>query len=146
MDSHSRAAKKNTSRRNEVLPQETMHLIQRPFYQRGRLCQDPAGHRTTRRPSDHRKETQSEVVWTCLQIISSGQNHLAKHDERGIKTKQTEEEVGRQHQGMNRPGFLQVQEGGGEQRKMKEKGCEVICGASTTPAVKGQVKMKIPFI
>ena len=30
---HSRAPKKNTSYGNEVLPQDTMHLIQRPCYQ-----------------------------------------------------------------------------------------------------------------
>ena len=35
MDPHSRAAKKNTSHGNEVLPQDTTHLIQRPCYQRG---------------------------------------------------------------------------------------------------------------
>ena len=32
------------------------HLIQRPCYQRGSLCQDPAGNRTTRRPPAHRKK------------------------------------------------------------------------------------------
>ena len=31
---------------------DTTHLIQRPCYQRGRPCQDPAGNRTTRRPPD----------------------------------------------------------------------------------------------
>ena len=49
--------------------------------------------------------------------------------------------------GMNRPGVRQDQEGSGEQRKKekrkkKEKtDCEVLCGASTTLAVKGQVKV-----
>ena len=38
------------------------------------------------------------------QFIRSGQNHLARHSERGKKTRQTEKEVGRQHQGMDRPG------------------------------------------
>ena len=52
------------------------------------------------------------------------------------KTKQTEEEVGRQHQGMDRPGVRQVPEGGGEQGKMEETGCEIICGALTNLAVK----------
>ena len=37
---------------------------------------------------------------------------------RGKKTKQTEEEVGRQHQGMDRPGIWQVPEGRGEQGQM----------------------------
>ena len=46
----------------EVLPQDTTHLIQRPCYQRGSPCQDPAGNRTTRRPPDHRKETQTALV------------------------------------------------------------------------------------
>ena len=41
MDPHSRAPKKNTRHGNEVLPQDTTHLIQRPCYQRGSLCQDP---------------------------------------------------------------------------------------------------------
>ena len=40
------------------------------------------------------------MVWSCLLFIRSGQNHLARHSERGKKTRQTKEEVGRQHQGM----------------------------------------------
>ena len=42
---------------------------------------------------------------------------------------QTEEEVGRQHQGIDRPGVRQVPEGSGEQGKMEETGCKIICGA-----------------
>ena len=114
---------------NEVLPQDTTHLIQRPLYQRGSSCQDPAGNRTTRRPPDHCRGTQTAVVWTSLPFIRSGQNHLARHSERGKKTRQTEEEVGIQHQGMDRPGVRQVPEGSGEQRKMEETGSEIICGA-----------------
>ena len=55
----------------------------------------------------------------------------------GKKTRQKEKEVGRQHQGMDRPGVRQVLEGSGEQRKMEETGCEIICGTPTTFAVKG---------
>ena len=86
---------------------------------RGSLCQDPAGNRTTQRP-DHRKETQSAVVWSCLPFVRSGQNHLARHSERGKMTRQTEEAVGRQHQGMDRPGVRQVPKGSGEQEKNEE--------------------------
>ena len=57
--------------RNVVLPQDTTHLIQRPHYQRGSLCQDPTGNRTTRKCDDHHKETQTEVVWTCFPVIRS---------------------------------------------------------------------------
>ena len=64
-------------------------------------------------------------------VVRSGQTHLARHSERGKKTRQTEEEVGRQHQGMDRSGVCQVLEGSGGQRKMEETGFEVICGAPT---------------
>ena len=77
------------------------------------------------------------VVWSCLPFIRSGQNHLARHSERGRKTRQTEKEVGRQHQGMDRPGVRQVPGGSGEQKKKEETGCEIICGAPATLAVKG---------
>ena len=40
--------------------------------------------------------------------------------EREEKTRQTEEEVGRQHQGMDRPGVRQVSEGSGELGKNGE--------------------------
>ena len=116
MDPHSRAPKKNTSHGNEVLPQDTTHLIQSPCYQRESPCQDPAGNRITRRPDD-RKETQTAVVWSCFPFIRSGQIHLAKHSEKGKKTWQTEQEVGRQHQGMDRPWVRQVPEGSREQEE-----------------------------
>ena len=61
----------------------------------------------------------------------------------GKKTRQTEKEVGRQHQGMDRLGVCQVPEGSGRHRKMEETGCEVICDAPTTPAVSRWVKMKV---
>ena len=72
-----------------------------------------------------------------LLLIRSGQNHLAWHSERWKMTRQTEEEVGRQNQGMDRPGVRQVPEGSGEQGKMEKTGCEIICGAQTTLMVKG---------
>ena len=79
----------------------------------------------------------SAVVWSCLPFIRSGQNHLARHRERVKKTRQTEKEVGRQHQGTDRPGVRQVPEGSGEQEKREETGCQIICGAPTTLEAKG---------
>ena len=114
-----------------MLPQDNTHLIQRPCYQPGSLCQDPAGNRTTQRPPDDGKETQTAVVWSCLLFIRSGQNYLARHSERGKKTRQTEEEVGRQ----------QVPEGSGEHGRMEETSCKIISGAKTTLAVKGLMMM-----
>ena len=120
-----------------MLSQNATHLTQRPCYQRGSPCQDPAGNWITRRSPEDRKETQTAVVWSCFPFIRSAQNHLARHSERGKKTRQTEEEVGKQHQGMERSGVLKVPEGSGEQRKMDETGCGLICGAPTTLVVKG---------
>ena len=51
------------------------------------------------------------------------------------------EEVGRQHQGMDRPGVWQVPEGSGEQGKMEETGCEIIYGARMTTLVKREMMM-----
>ena len=142
MDPHSTAPKKNTSHWNEMLPQDTTHLIQRPCYQQGSPCQDPAGNWTTQRPDD-RKKTQTAVVWSCFPFIRSGQNHLARHSERGKKTRQTEEEVGRQHQGTDMPGVRQAPEGSGEEGNMEKTGCKIICGAPTTLAVKGLMMIMI---
>ena len=49
---------------------------------------------------------------------------------------QIEKEVGRQLQGMDRPEVRQIPEGSGEQGKMEETGCEIICGARTTLALR----------
>ena len=57
--------------------------------------------------------------------------------ERGKKTRQTAEEVGRQHQEMDMPGVRQNPEGSREQEKMEESACEIICGVPTTPAITG---------
>ena len=107
-----------TSHGNVVSPQDTTHFIQRPCYQRGSLCQDPAGNWIRRRPPDHRKETQSAVVWTSLPFIRSSQSHLARHTERGKKTRQTKEEA--RNQGFDRPGVRQIPEGSGEVRKWRK--------------------------
>ena len=69
------------------------------------------------------------------QPCMSGQNNLSSHSERGKKTRRMEEEVGRPHQGMDRPGICHGPEGSGEQRRIAEIDCEVICGAPTAPAV-----------
>ena len=90
-----------------------------------------------------RKKMQTAVVWSCFPFIRSGQNHLARHSARGKKTRQTKEEVERQHQGMDRPGVRQVPEGSGEQGKMEKTGCKIICGAPTTLAVKKLMMMMI---
>ena len=67
--------------------------------------------------------------------------HLARHSERGKKTKRTKEEVGRQHQGMDKLEVRKVPEGSGEQGKMEKTGCKIMCGAPATLEVKGLMMM-----
>ena len=92
------------------------------------------------------------MVWPCFPFIRSGQNDLARHSERGKKTRRTKEEIGRQHQRMDRPEVRQVPEGSGEQRKMEKTGCKIIYDAPTALAVKGlmmmmmMMMMMIPFL
>ena len=77
-----------------------------------------------------------------LPFFGAVQSHLAGHSERGKKTRQTKEEVGRQHQGIDRPEVRQVPEGSGEQGKMEKTGCKIIYGAPTTLAIKELMMMK----
>ena len=55
----------------------------------------------------------------------------------GRRQGRQEKKIGRQHQGMERPGVCQVLEGSGEQRQVENTGFEVICGVPTTLAVEG---------
>ena len=70
-------------------------------------------------------------------------NHFARQNERAKKTRQTEEEVGRQHQRVDSPGVRLVPGSSGERGKMEGTGCKVICGALATLAFKGWVKVKV---
>ena len=81
------------------------------------------------------------MVWSCFPFSRSGQNHLARHRERGKKARQTEEEMGKQQE-MDRPGG-HIPAGSGEQRKMEKNGFEIICSAPTTLVVKVLMMMMV---
>ena len=78
--------------------------------------------------------------------VSSVSDLLARHSERGKKTRQTEEKVGTQHQGMDRSGVRQVPEGSGEQGKMEKTDYKIICGVPTTLAVKELIMMMMTMM
>ena len=80
-----------------------------------------------------KEEYKSRKCGATARYYASGleKKNLARHSEMEKKTRQTEEEVRRQHQGMDRQGVRQVPEGSGEQEKMEETGCKIICGAPT---------------
>ena len=95
------------------------------------------------RQSDHTKTSWRKLQWYGHVSRSAD---LAKTILQGTvkgkkKTKQTEEEVGRQHQEMNRPGVRQVPESFGEQGEMEETDREIISGAPTTLAIKKLMMM-----
>ena len=69
---------------------------------------------------------QTEVVWTCFPFNRSGQNHLARHSERGKKTRQTEIEVERQQREWTGLGFAKSHRAVENREKMEETGCEII--------------------
>ena len=74
------------------------------------------------------------------------QNHLARHSERGKKTRQTERKKKRWEDNIKEWTGLEFAKSRrvveNRRKKMEETGCEVISGAPTTPAVKGEVKVK----
>ena len=92
MDPHSRAPKKNTSHGNEVL-RKILHISYKDLVAneevRARIQQAIGPHEDL---LTILKETQTEVVWSCFPFIRSGQNHLARHSERGKKTRRTKED------------------------------------------------------
>ena len=87
---------KKTKKNGICMPQRVVSLLSHAFrtVQRPVCVHDVSEHSLTK-PPDHSKETQSAVIWSCLLFIRSGQKHFARHSERGKKTRQTEEEVGR---------------------------------------------------
>ena len=75
------------------------------------------------------KETQTAVVWSCLPFITSGQNHLAKHSERGKKTRQTEEDNIREWTGLE---FAKSQRAV-ENRKERKKWRKLVVKSAVVP-------------
>ena len=87
------------------------------------------------------KEKQPEEEQDDQKKVRDARGDSDDYGKEENEQKQTEEEVRRQHQGMDRPGVRQVPEGIGEQGKMEKTGCKIICGAPTTLVVKGLMMM-----
>ena len=131
MDSHSRAAKENTSYHKTPRISYKVHVTN------GEICakiQQAIGPHEDLTIVRRRK-----LKWYGHVSRSSGLAKIILQGtvKGGRRKRQTDKEVGKHHQGMDRPGVRQIPEGSGEKRKMEETGREVICGAPTTPAVKG---------
>ena len=138
VDPHSRPAKQNMSHGNEVLG---YRKILRISYKNHVTNEDVRAK--IQRAVGPRKDLLAIVKRHKLKWYGhvSRSSDLAKTTLQGTakggRRQGREKKVGRLHQGMDRPRVRQVPEGSGEQRNMEEIGCEVICGAPTTTAVKG---------
>ena len=113
----------------EVLPQDTMHLIQRPRYQWGSPCQNPAGKRTTQRPPDYCEETQTAVVWSCIPFIRSGQKPSCKARWKGKEDKADRWRGGKTTSGNGQAWSSPSPRGQWKTGKMEETGFKIICGS-----------------
>ena len=86
------------------------------------------------------KKTQTEMVWAHNKI-----NRTCKDDPTGPctrrqKERQTEKEMGRQHNGMDRFKVGWIPSKGLKQSRMETSGCPIILGAPTVNKTKGSVK------
>ena len=115
VDTHRRAPKKNASYGNEVLPQDTTHLIQRPCYQRESPCQDPQaiGPHEDLLTSVKRHKLQWYGHVSCSSGLAKtiSQGSLKWGRRQGRQRKRWEKKKKR---GMDRPGVRQVPEGSKE--------------------------------
>ena len=60
---------------------------------------------------DPGQETKAKMVWPCLKVFWFRKDNPTGHSERKKKKKQTEEEVGRQYQRVDRNGLCQLNQG-----------------------------------
>ena len=123
------------------IPQDTTHLIQRPCHQRGSTCKDPAGNWTTRRPPDHRKETESAVVWSCLPFMRSGKKPSCKAQWKREEDKADRGRGGKTTCGNGLAWSSASPRGQWRTEENGETGCKIICGAPTTLVFKGLMVM-----
>ena len=114
---------------NEVLPQNTTHIIQRPCYQWGNLCQDPACNWTTWRPPDHHKR--HKLKWCGHVSHSSGlaktilQGTIKGGRRQGRQRERWEDNI-REWTGLE---FAKSHRAVENRKNMGEAVCKVICGA-----------------
>ena len=135
-DPHSRAPKKNTSQGNEMLPQETTHLIQKPCYQRGSPCQDPAGNWTHKDFLTIVKKRKL-LCMVMFNIHQAWQKTSCKAQWKGEEDKADRGRGWKTTSGNGQAWSSPSPTGQWRTGKMEETGCEIICGAPTTLVVKG---------
>ena len=115
----------NTSHRNKVLPQDTRHRTQRPCYQRGSLCQDAAGNRTSRR-RDRQLKWYGHVSRSLGLTKTILQGTVNGGGRRGRQKKRWEDNI-REWTGLEFAKSQRAMENRKKKKKMEETGCEIVC-------------------
>ena len=83
------------------MPQKApRHHLLRPHIQRRGAKQNSASHWAPRRPLDHSKATQTEMV-RARNMYRACQDNPAEHSARREKKRQTKKDMGGQHPGMD---------------------------------------------
>ena len=115
--------------RNSLFPTSLGHLLQRSRYKWESREQNQTSHRALWRSSHHCEET--EMVWAQNKINRTCKDDPTGHCTRREKERQTEKEMGRQHNGVDRikVGWSPLK--GRKQRRMENSGCPIILGAPT---------------
>ena len=72
------------------------------------------------------------MVWPHLKILGHSKDNSAGDSERSKKEMKTEEEMGREHQGMDGNGVWRFPEGSKRQGRVEKYCYNVISGATTT--------------
>ena len=91
-----------------MLPEAIEHFVTSPCYQLGGSQKDPSSHWRIWRTSDPGQKTEAKMVWPCLKVFWFSQDNPTGRSERKRYTRQTEEEVGRQYQRLDRNGLCQL--------------------------------------
>ena len=74
---------------------------------RGSSQKDPNSHWRILRTPDPGQKAEAKMVWPCFKVFWSSKDNPTGHSERKKKRRQTEEEVGRQYQSVDRNGLCQ---------------------------------------
>ena len=147
MDPHSRAPKKNTSHGNEVLPQDATHLVQKNNNKQTKkhVTDEKVRAKIQQAIGQYEDLTivkRHKLQWCGHVSRSSG---LAKTILQGtVKGEESKADKGRDGKttsGNGQAWSSPSPSGQWRTGKMEETGCEIICGAPMTLAVKGLTMM-----
>ena len=82
-----------------------INSLERDGLRQAELC---PRHTMKMKTKNNGQETKAKMVWPCLKVFWFSKDNPTGHSERKKKKRQTEEEVGRQYQRVDRNGLCQL--------------------------------------